>query len=90
MTEENKKEKNIVNEPSAHYNATTDNSKKIIFFKSFEEENEYTAKLRALLSYDERMIYAEQLRRIVFSQYLLPDGNWMPVAKVLSHKEPRT
>lgn len=78
---------NSVKEPEAAYQKT--GKKTIRFFSSFEDENEYTAKQRAELSYDDRMIYAEELRRVVFNRFLLPDGSWMPIAKILTMKEPR-
>jgi len=63
-------------EPPAVYSTT-----KIKTFSSFEEEEKYTADQRASLSYDERMAYIEKLRKIVFSQFLLPDGTWPSIAK---------
>ena len=77
-----------VSEPQAAYGKTMD--KTIRFFSSFEEENEYVAKQNALLSYDQRMSNIEHLRKLVFSQYLLPNGSWAPVAKVFKIMKPYT
>lgn len=74
-----------VNESLAAYG-----DKRIAFFNSFEEENEYVAKEKAKLSYDERMKNIEELHKLVFSQYLLPDGKWAPVAKVFKIMKPYT
>ena len=64
--------------------------KEIHFFSSFEEENEFTARQRASLSYDERMRNIEQLHKLVFSDYLLADGSWPPIAKVFKIMKPYT
>ena len=64
--------------------------KEIHFFNSFEEENEFTARQRASLSYDERMKNIEQLRKMVFSKYLLDNGSWPPIAKVFKIMKPYT
>ena len=74
--------KSKAKEPLADY------GKHIVFFNSFEEEEEYTARQRAALSYDERMLQIEQLRKLAFSKFLLPDGTWPPVAKVFTKRKP--
>ena len=87
-----KKKKNKsseVMEPHASY-LTRDPNKTVRFFSSFEEENEYVAKERAALSYDERMTYAEELRKRIFSNFLLSDHRWKPIAKVFKIMPPYT
>jgi len=76
-------------EPHASYR-TKDENRRIHFFSSFEEENEYVAKERAALSYDERMTNAEELRKRIFSNFLLSAGKWKPVAKVFKIMPPYT
>ena len=71
---------NQLKEPYTSY-VSRDGSKTITFFSSFEEENKFVAKERFLLSYDQRMLYAEELRKNIFNKYIFPDGKWMPVEK---------
>ncbi len=85
----NNKEKVIqAKEPEVAYGKSI--QKTIRMFSSFEEENEFIAKQRYMLSRDERMVYAEQLRKMVFHKYLLPDGTWPPIAKVITLSNPHT
>ena len=87
-----KKKKNKpsgVMEPHASYHAKDEN-RSVYFFSSFEEENEYVAKERAALSYDERMTYAEELRKRIFSNFLLSADRWKPIAKVFKIMPPYT
>lgn len=74
-----------VNEPIAAYA-----EKRIVFFNSFEEENEYTAKKRAETPPDKRMLFIEQLRKSIFNKYLLPDGSWPSIKKVFKIMPPYT
>ncbi|MEP7170783.1 MAG: hypothetical protein ABI855_15550, partial [Bacteroidota bacterium] len=61
-----KKQKAVqMKEPQAPY-SSIDENKRIRFFSSFEEENEFVAKERASHTYDERMFYAEELRKRIF------------------------
>ena len=69
---------------------TGDANRRVLFFSSFEEENEFVAKERAALSYDERMTHAEKLRKRIFSKFLLPGGSWQPIAKVFKIMPPYT
>lgn len=63
----------------------------IRFFASFEEENEFVAKERCEMSYDERMLYFEQLRKQVFYTHVLPpEGRWEPLEKVFTVMSPYT
>lgn len=63
-------------------------STKVTFFSSFEEESEYTAKNRAETSYDLRMINIEILRKSIFHAFLLPDNTWPPISKKFKIMEP--
>jgi len=83
-----KKTKMQVNEPTAIYKIGM--KKTIRIFSTIEEENEYVAKERAMTSYDERMFNAEQLRRIIYNEYLLPNGKWVPIPKLITLQEPNT
>lgn len=60
----------------------------IIFFSSFEEENEFTAKKRAGKSFDERMTQIETLRKWVFHKFLLTDNTWPPISKTFKIMPP--
>ncbi|MEX2592039.1 MAG: hypothetical protein WD426_04640 [Anditalea sp.] len=73
------------NESSAAYG-----KRQVVFFDSFEEENEYVAKQRANTSYEKRMRDMEQLRKNVFHNHLLPDNSWKPVAKIFKIMPPYT
>lgn len=74
-----------VKEPMTAYS-----TRRIVFFNSFEEENEYVAKERAAIPHDKRMMYIEELRKRVFNNYLLPDGKWSPIEKVFKIMPPYT
>ena len=76
-------------EPYATYR-TSDPNKTVRFFSSFEEEYEFVVKERAALSYDERMTYAEELRKRIFSDFLLSVHRWKPIAKVFKIMPPYT
>lgn len=80
------KKPKTVSEPLAVYEKNK--NKPVLIFSSFEEENQWTAKERAKLSYNERMINAEKLRRLVYSEYLLPDGSWQPIEKKFKIMKP--
>ena len=86
MSKGKNKNQGKVEEPVATYSVSMD--KTIHFFSSHEEENEYVAKQRAALSYEERMTYIEDLRKKVFNSYLLPDGSWKPIEKIVEIMPP--
>lgn len=83
-----KKVYNQSNEPSSFNEFGVEyikNEKKWIHvFSSFEDEKNYNSKKQASLSYDERLSQLEELRKLVYKDYLLPDGNWPPLAKVIT------
>lgn len=81
-----KDKKSGVAEPVSVYKKQT--TKTVRFFSSFNEENNYVAKQRAAQSYDERMLNAENLRRMVFSEYLLPNGKWKAVERTFKIVKP--
>lgn len=62
--------------------------KTVRVFRSFEEEEEYTAKQRAAMSHDERMKHVEGLRKRVFHQYLLSDGTWPSISDTFKIVDP--
>ena len=72
------KKENELNEPSVEYR--TNQQKRITFFKSFEEENEYTHKMRAATSYEERLSNLEERRKIVYNAPL-KNGEWFPLLR---------
>jgi len=75
--------KNKIRKPKIDFNT-------IRVFESFEEADEFTAKERASLSYDERLEHIEILRKQVYGQYLLEDGTWPPVSKSFKIMKPYT
>lgn len=60
------------------------NSKKIQVFTSSEEEKVFEAKKQALLTYSERLSNLEVLRKMLYKDYLLPDGSWKPLVKKIT------
>lgn len=79
-----------VSEPEVKYSIVKNKDIEFTFFKSFESMDEFEAKQRASLSYDQRMIIAEQLRKQVYHAYLKPDGTWPDLAKVFKIMPPYT
>jgi hypothetical protein len=61
---------------------------KITFFSSFKEENEFTAMQRAEISFDERMIHIETLRKWVFRKFLQADNTWPSISKTFKIMPP--
>ena len=82
----NKDSQNKAEEPHATYSSKGG----VVFFNSFEQMDEHTAKERAALSYEQRMHYAEILRKQMFSRFLLPDGSWPPIAREFQIMPPHT
>jgi hypothetical protein len=74
-----------VNEPQLSYPAN-----RIVFFKSFEEEELFVAKERMNIPYTKRMMNIEQLRKHVFNKLLLPDGSWSPITHAFKIMPPYT
>lgn len=72
-------EENKAEEPAVDYG-----KKRLTFFKSFEEENEYNYRQLALRSYEQRMSNLESLRKRIFYSALLADGNWPPLQRKLT------
>lgn len=64
--------------------------KRIVFFNSFKEENEYTAKKRSEMPYDKRMMNIEELRKKIFNKYLTPGNKWYSIKKVFKIMPPYT
>ncbi len=59
-------------------------AKKIQVFTSFEEEKKFEAKKQASLTYSERLSQLEILRKMIYKEYLLPDGTWKPLIKKIT------
>ena len=72
-----------LNEPEAKY-GTSHSKRKIIFFNSFEESEEYGLKQMASHSYEERLSNLETLRKRSFNHLRLPDGNRPPLKKTIT------
>ena len=73
---------NIVNESSAEYGLPSP-VKKITFFNSFEEAEQYGLREMASHSYEQRLANLETIRKRTYSHLLLPDGSWPPLDKVI-------
>ena len=48
----------------------------------------YHLQKMALQSHEECLQKLDELRRIFYKEYLLPDGSWPPIAKVITIKKP--
>jgi len=75
---------NELKEPFAnHYG-----KKEIYIFNSFEEQNDYHLQKMALQTPRESLEKLEELRKIFYKKYLLPDGTWPPIARIITIKKP--
>jgi hypothetical protein len=72
-----------VNEPQAEYQPVKP-KKTITFFNSFEEMEEDRYKYLASLSYEQRLINLENLRKQIYHSLLLPDGTWPLLSRKLT------
>ena len=81
--EQNKKnkEQSQANEPIVHYST---GGKKLVFFSSFEQQEEYELKQMASLTKDELLNKLEDMRKFFLRDHLLPDGNWAPVKRIIT------
>jgi hypothetical protein len=75
--------KNEVNEPAAKY-VRSEGSRRITFFKSFEEAEEHGRKVMASHSPQERLQYLEELRKRVYFQYLDAKKQWKPMKHIIT------
>jgi len=66
-----------INEPNISYNTP----KKITFFQSFEDAENYGRKQMALHTHAQRLANLEKLRKRIFSDKLLPNGSWPLLSK---------
>ena len=76
-------EDNNIAEPGAIYEKSPP-KKKIIFFNSFDEAEEYGLRKMASHSYEERLRNLEILRRRTYSRLLLPNGKLPPLEKIIT------
>ena len=76
-------EKDKVNEPQVAYNAIK-SKKTITFYNSFEEMEEDRWRFLASLSYEQRLVYLEERRKVKFREYLQPDGTFPPLQRTIT------
>ena len=81
------KEQSQVNEPAIHYSP---GGKKLVFFNSFEQQEEYELKQMASLSKDELLNKLEDMRKFFLRDHLLPNGNWAPVKRIITILKAKT
>jgi len=62
----------------------TSGNKSITFFHSFEEAEEHQRQMMANMTVEERMNHLEEMRKGFMSQYLLADGTWPPLKRILT------
>ena len=75
-----KKDNQSVNEPSAEYQKSAA-KKSIRFFNSFEEAEDYGRKQMAGHTHEQRLQNLEILRKRIYAEYLLPNGEWPPLSR---------
>ena len=61
----------------------------IKIFHSFEEQEEYQLQQMANRSYKERLEHLEMLRKFFLKDYLLPNGEWAPIEKIITIQKPK-
>ena len=61
----------------------------IHFFSSMGGQEEYSRKKMAAMSPAELLDKLEEMRRFFLSKYLDSNGNWRPLAKKITIKEPK-
>ena len=76
-------EKNIVNDPASEY-ANNQNGKKITFFNSFDEMEDFGRLKMAKMTPAERLDTLDQMRKFFYNEYLNPDGTWPPLDRVIT------
>ena len=79
MDEEN----NQVNEPQAEYKAA-DKKKTITFYNSFQEMEDDRWRYLASTSYEQRLQFLEERRKVKFKEYLQADGTWPPLKRIIT------
>jgi hypothetical protein len=75
--------KNEVNEPQAEYTRPA-SKKTITFYNSFEEMEEDRWRYLASTTYEQRLQYLEERRKVIFKEYLQADGTFPPLKKVIT------
>lgn len=75
----------VLEEPSVDFAAMTIN-----VFNSFEEEAEFVALQSMNTSYEERLKNLEILRKQVYYNYLLPNGEWQAMKPTIIVLKPHT
>ena len=76
-------EKDIVNESAFEY-SNSQNEKKITFFNSFDEMEDFGKLKMAKMTAAERLTTLEQMRKFFYKDYLKPDGTWPPLDRVIT------
>ena len=77
------KDENNLGEPEVQYGSVQP-PKKITFFNSFEEAEEFGLKEMASHSYEERLRNLAAIRRRTYSHLLLPNGKWPPLKRIIT------
>lgn len=72
-----------VNEPIAFYGVPS-----LHIFKSAEEQEEFELIQMANRTPEESLNKLEAMRRFFFKEYLLPNGKWPPVKRIITFREP--
>ena len=76
-------EPNIVNDPQAEY-IVPNKKKTITFYNSFQEMEEDRWRYLASTTYEQRLQYLEERRKIKYREYLQPNGTWPPLKKTIT------
>ena len=83
MSEENNYQ---LNDPAASYSA----EKRITFFSSMQEMDEYKISEMAKLTHEQLLANLDLLRKFVLREHLSKDGLWPNLARTITIKKPKT
>jgi hypothetical protein len=76
-------ENNLVNEPQAEYQVPN-KKKTITFYNSFQEMEEDRWRYLASTTYEQRLQYLEERRKVKYREHLQADGTWPPLKKIIT------
>jgi len=83
MSEENNYQ---LNDPAASYSA----EKRITFFSSMQEMDEYKITEMAKLTHEQLLANLNTFRKSTFREYLTADGNWPKMERIITMKQSST
>lgn len=76
------------NDTNNESNSLYSQKKEIKIFSSFEDQKLFYLTKMANQNHRECLEKLDELRRIFYKDYLLPDGSWPPIKKTIKFKTP--